>query len=260
MFSQVCDENFQKRYLIKYTVGTDEKQKVKFFLTENPKVLEAAPQDFQHTKLPGQNVLNQNKKKGKIEPCVREVGLCELLFYMHGFPYTYCTVDFVHVSTYEAAERTVVCNMSRGRRGRGGDRNRDIAALTCRPDPGQHPKRQFTHDQEVLIRDDDVSAVAHDKVAAFGMRPPELISFDELGRYYQALSIKGKHRFKENEKLNDDPRLAPFIDGLGRRVMLRWTHVRFVQKWMCERQLAIQQNLERIPRTTSYSPKVKYSH
>lgn len=140
---QMCTPWFTLGYLLKYTTGPDEKQEVKFYKSDDQKVLDAELQPFKNIKLATTKMFEKAGKNATA--AVRYVGQTELLWYLHGFKYTVETVDYEHVSTLEASDRLVMRKSPRKARRVNPDRENVNPWIACRQDLPL--ERQFTPSQ-----------------------------------------------------------------------------------------------------------------
>lgn len=140
---QMCTPWFTLGYLLKYSTGPDEKQEVKFYKTSDPKVVDAELQPFKNIKLASTKMFEKASKNSSA--AVRYVGQSEILWYLHGFPYTIETVDYEHVPTSEPSDRLIMKKYARKARRANPDRENMNPWIACREELPS--KRKFTPSQ-----------------------------------------------------------------------------------------------------------------
>ena len=82
-----------------------------------------------------------------------------------------------------------------------------------------------------------MTASAYDKITLFGLRPVELLKLFLLVRQYYEWFVKSDKALSQEETkagLNVDVRKCLWIDGLGRKVMLRKQAAPLAAKWLRE--------------------------
>lgn len=139
----MCTPWFTLGYLLKYSTGPDEKQEVKFYKSSDPKVINAELQEMKNIKLSSTKKFEKARKNSAA--AVRYVGQTEVLWYLHGFPYTVETVDYEHVPTLEAGDRLVMRKSRQKARRVNPDRENVNPSIACR----EHlaAERRFTPSQ-----------------------------------------------------------------------------------------------------------------
>ena len=96
-------------------------------------------------------------------------------------------------------------------------------------------ERHFTPNQRLLLQPSSISSGSYDKITLFGLRPVELLQlFPRLKDYYEWFIIEKKVMKQKDisEGLNNDVRLCKWIDGVGRRVMLRKQACDMAAAWL----------------------------
>ncbi len=230
MSFQVCNPWFARAYLYKYGSGSDQQQKVTFYETGAKNVLRVVPHELVNTKITSQRLLEEKKTLSS----VREMAQTEMEWYNHRFPYVYLSVDLTRVPTTESGDRFVVLRLARNRK-RFAD---EPPALKWRSELTDD-ERYFTETQVVHVKDHYASAVAQDKIALFSMRPPELFSVCSPGFYHKIFVGKSE---KLVGKCSENVRESPWVDGLGRTVRIRYTHLGYLFEWLtnCSQEQASQ--------------------
>ena len=147
----------------------------------------------------------------------REICLSEIEWFDLGLPYTWCTAQFVHVSTLPVENRVAVLrssNVSASLRPADGSR---IPAVDGRIEAKLPAWRLFTGSQRVHVEDYIRSPYSHDATSSFNVRPPELLIFNNLQLYCECFVVIG------TQKPTFEAELASqmWLDGLSRVVKIR---------------------------------------
>jgi hypothetical protein len=202
----MCDRHFQVSYLVKYISGKEEHQLVDVAGSKQITDVTITTEEHAHEKISGCNKLLQAKEKIKAH-LGREMSLAEIVWFVLGFPYTFCTAQFVHVPTLPLDSRAAVF---KSRRLLGSVvENRKVAGLPS--------WRQFTDAQEAHIEECSKSCLSIDRTSAFNIRPPELMIFNNLEIYNECFTTSN---LRSSATLSTDISDHPFIDGAGRAVQI----------------------------------------
>lgn len=222
-------------YLIKYNAGKEEFPVVHFRSTRELQLVEADVQPLQNQKINSQKRLaDEERKKDEKKgiPLVREISQTEMDWVNLDLEYKLVTAKFIHIQTFEAAERTTIVKRQEFRPR--SDGIQDIKALAIRDyEPGVggfNPitdyQRRFTLNQEILIRDISSGKFSLDKVTAFSVRPPELRCVGNPKEYFLCFEFR-PFRAGKLKKLPSSPLSAcPWVDGAGRQVRVGQNQLR----------------------------------
>ena len=96
--------------------------------------------------------------------------------------------------------------------------------------------RHFSANQRLLLQPACKGSASYDKITLFGLRPVELVELvPRVREYYQWFHVTDKiMKGKDISKgLKSDIKQCQWIDGLGRRVLLRKQAFEFVKKRLC---------------------------
>jgi hypothetical protein len=203
----MCDRHFQTSYLVKYIAGKEEHQLVDVSGSKDISEVRVTTEEHGHEKIAGCRKILEAREK--LQPHLgREMSLAEVVWFILGFPYTYCTANFVHVPTLPIDSRGTVakyCTMS-------------TSALTAADERrvAELPYwRQFTANQEAHIEEYTKSSYVIDTTSAFNVRAPELLIFDSLTLYSECFTRQGHVRCR---RFSQDISAEGWIDGTGRAV------------------------------------------
>jgi len=103
----MCDRHFQVAYLVKYVSGKEERNLVDVVGSKVIDEVRVTTEDHAHEKITSCRRIVEEKENIK-EHSAREVRLAEVVWFVMGFPYTYCTANFVHVPTLPLGFRGAV--------------------------------------------------------------------------------------------------------------------------------------------------------
>jgi hypothetical protein len=221
VFFQRCDSKFQFSYLVKYSVGTEEKNEAKLIHTAAKNVVEVVEREQKHLKISSQKFLHEQERKKNPEPLIREISQTEIDLVLLCLRYVSTTCVFIHLPTMEAADRTIILKTGR-RSGRMLDRTQEPKGMECRSDfahaGGMFRRRHFTTNQIITIRDFESGQYVEDRVHKFNVRPPELMCIDSLVQYTKwCQSVP--FRTKESEfRLPPELDRSPLLDGGFRQI------------------------------------------
>jgi hypothetical protein len=234
---QKTDARFMLSYLIKYVSGAEEKKEVTFEKTKEKNVVKVVEGEILNKKITSQKILADKRKEDKNSPLIREIGQTEILWFLLGFAYVITTCKFIHIPAYEAADRSVILKRRKERRI---DTNHEILPISCRSDMTDE-LRKFTANQKVMIREQASGQFAMDSVMAHSIRPPELMPIDWLIGY-STYFVHSRFNLRREQKLPDELRQCPWIDGAGRQIKVRAKYLPTVIEQLCARRDLFRQN------------------
>ena len=89
----MCDTHFQTSYLVAYISGADEHRLVSVCGSKNIKEIQIRTEEHAHEKIASCRKIVK-EKEAKNPHLGREVSLAEVVWFVLGFQYTYCTAKF----------------------------------------------------------------------------------------------------------------------------------------------------------------------
>jgi hypothetical protein len=104
---EICDGHFQVSYQLKYIGGKEEHQLVDVAGSKVITEVNITTEEHQHEKITNCAQIAKHKEK-KNAHLSREMSLAEVVWFNLGFPYTYCTAEFIHVPALPIESRAVV--------------------------------------------------------------------------------------------------------------------------------------------------------
>ena len=237
---QVCTSHGTSRYVVKYVIKIDENNYVAFSSKQGQPGLRAEKVHLHNTKITSSRI-NERKRLARgsdfTKPRGRAIAVTEMMQIILGKPQVVCNVEFVRVPTLPLGERAGLERQTpqdkfdeiveRGLNVENKDsfdfmvpmvRYRDTVLRLAN-------YRCHTPSQEMMLRDQMLSKVTLDRVFIFGVRPPELLSFDKMEWYFRLFERSRSPVITENvgpehfvkKKLMD----SALIDGLGHRIRIR---------------------------------------
>jgi hypothetical protein len=231
----MCDRKFQVSYLVKYISGKEEHQLVDVSGTKEMTEVQVRTEEHGHEKITScQKILE--KKEQKSAHHGREICLAEVVWFVLGFPYTYCTAEFVHVPTLPLENRVgVLRKPGRNSRVVAEAASDDNPAVSGRVAAGLPDWRLFTTSQQVHIEDYRRSPYWCDATSSFNVRPAELLMFDDLQVYCECFVVSGTDNcvFDRDSVANQ-----LWFDGLSRRILLRSCSVGKAVEFLTKKSLA----------------------
>ena len=186
-----------------------------------------------------------NKSRQRNHPVGRFIGLPEMMHQLLGYPDIHTNLDFVEISTYPFEYRsttrvklTKYGSLQRPAERRHQNNRHSDNALVYTESCGVRdamlpPPRRFTPSQRLLLQPVQRFVTNLDKISLFGLRPVELIQLvRRVGDYYAWFETSDKAMKKEDieASLHIDVTKCMWIDGLGRRVMMRHNARKPVQR------------------------------
>ena len=203
----MCDSHFQTSYLLSYISGSDEHRLLSVSGSKNIKEVLIRTEEHAHEKIASCRKIVK-EKEAKNPHLGREVSLAEVVWFVLGFQYTYCTANFVSVCTLPLDNRAAVRRQTNNHTG--------VSPAQARISAGFPPWRQFTISQIAHMEEHFNSAFCIDRTSGFNLRPPELLVFDDLQFYNECfVALKCRH-----SRLSADVAAQPFEDGAGRLVKI----------------------------------------
>ena len=201
---------------------------------KNDMVVHVEHQSLGNTKISRNDIYNKSSaktKRCKNLPKGQMIGIPEIYQKMLGQSDVEHNFDWGHIDTgpMETRSKTKVCLDSRGNV-RMDEEESDFGdavvlvsdCYTCRADTLKD--RQFTDHQKLLLQGAELKYVQQDKVSVFGIRPVELLQLIRgVKHYFEWFHICDKVMSCDaiKEALNADVLKCMWIDGMGRRVMMR---------------------------------------
>ena len=212
----MCDRKFQVSYLVKYISGKEEHQLVDVTGTKEITEVRVTTEEHAHEKITSCNKIVSNKEK--TNPHLgREVSLAEVVWFVLGFPYTYCNADFVHVSTLPLENRVGTLRWHTHSSKMYTANGKDLVAVQGRMTAGLPEWRRFTDQQQCHIEEYMKSPYYCDVTSSFNFRPPELLYFNDLQLYSECFIVVGRRECQFNSQLY----AQRWFDGISRLVKLR---------------------------------------
>ena len=176
----MCDRKFQVSYLIKYACGKEEHQLVDVTGTKNQSEIRLTTEEHGHEKITSCR-RNLEKNINSSKSCMgREVSLAEVVWFVLGLRYTYCTADFVHTHTLPLENRIGILAYSKTSEFVRDSETDVLTAVHLRVAANLPSWHCFTNAQIKHIEDLCNSPYIMDFTSGFNIRPPELLFFDDL--------------------------------------------------------------------------------
>lgn len=188
---QRCDRRFQTAYLVKYAAGQEERKNVMMRAGHTSDEIHVESESLSNIKISGAQFVHREGMRQKRQPnlMAREIPVTEAVWYSLGLPYVHTNVEFHHVPSLpvECRPGTVRRASLMSRRGQPLDLQGDLPEpVRIRRDVLQLEEwRQFTCNQERLMVERLYSSYNLDQIAAFNLRPPELLIFNSLEQYHR---------------------------------------------------------------------------
>ena len=206
---QLCDQYLSARYIAKYAAGVEERANAKVHPV-NFREIKVESHGMQNLKINGPNIsLKLNEKKN----LVQIIPLVETIWWLLGFDYVHSSVDFVHLSTHEKAERGALA------KNKISVAPTEALPLHVTKSNTLPPLRQFTRSQILLLKDSLECEFSVCKMTLFGGRPPPLLIVDNPKLYFTwFVREKVKH---PDRLLKADVTTSYWIDVFGNVVKLR---------------------------------------
>ena len=173
----MCDCHFQVSYLVKYVAGEEEHQLTEVTGSKSIEDAKVTTEEHAHEKITNCRRIVMEKEKSH-QHQGREVSLAEVVWFVLGFRYCYCTASFVHLPTLPLAHRAAVLKFPKGNACSATAHEKRVAA--CLPEWRQLTASQQAHSDEVKK-----SSFSLDATSAFNIRPLELLVFDDLQFYHE---------------------------------------------------------------------------
>jgi AAA domain len=173
----------------------------------------------------------QAKKEAAKQHLGREVSLAEVIWFVLGFRYTFCTCDFVHISTLPLENRSAVLQSSWQKTASRPQTAKDLKAVVDRRSQGLPAWRLFTDNQVAHVEDYLKSPYYIDMTSSFNIRPPEMLFFQDLSLYSECFVVVGKQPCS----FTDDLRTQLWYDALSRRIKLRAASVAKATAYVMEK-------------------------
>ena len=170
----LCSRHFQVSYLVSYLSGKEERRLVDIVPTKDINDIKTVTEEHAHEKIASCRRIVEEKEK-KNPHLGREISLAEVVWFVLGFKYTYCTADFVRVSTVPLESRAATKRYN--------NNTTSESPAIARINAGLPEWRQFTASQIAHIEEYNKSSYYIDATSAFNLRPPELLVFDDLQLY-----------------------------------------------------------------------------
>jgi len=173
---------------------------------------------------------HENSRQSK-QPAGRYIGIPQMIHQIIGETDIHTNLQFVEVSTrpfeYRRSSNVRLDNKGKVRGSYEDDAGVPDAASprteSCELRDVYTPSRKFTENQELLLQPNKTVS-AYDNVTLFGLRPPEILRlFPKLRDYYRWFKIDDKKLCADEicKGLDSDITKCLWIDGIGRRIMLR---------------------------------------
>ena len=226
----MCDRKFQVSYLVKYIGGHEEHRLVDVSGSKHISEVDVRTEDHAHEKI-SSCATKQAKKEAAKPHLGREVSLAEVIWFVLGFRYTFCTSDFVHISTLPLENRSAVLQSTWHRKAAQPQTAEDLKAVVDRRNQGLPAWRLFTDSQVAHVEDYLKSPYYIDITSSFNIRPPELRFFDNLSLYAECFVTVGKQPCL----FTNDLRLQPWYDALSRRIKLRASSITKATAYVMEK-------------------------
>jgi len=213
----MCDRKFQVSYLVKYVAGKEEHQLVDVAGTKDVTEAKITTEEHGHEKITNCKKLLSAKEKQSAH-LGREISLAEVVWFLLGFPYTYCTSDFISVGTLPLEHRVGILRCAKQKNPVLASSNTDVLPVVAGRVKAKLPDwRCFSTGQLVHIEDYRKSPYWCDATSSFNIRPPELLFFDNLQLYCECFVVVGTQDCHFESEVADQL----WFDGLSRRVLLR---------------------------------------
>lgn len=168
-----------------------------------------------------------NSRQGS-HPTGRYIGLPQMLHHILGDNEVYTTFKFEQVETtpFEYRSTTQIKLDKEGQLHRGRDEVPDTASKDTDSSAIRRlvlPRERWFSDNQCLLLQPSKGVASYNKIAMFGLRPVELVELFPTVREYTEWFTAGKvlSRKDIDAGLNADVKLCQWIDGIGRRIMLR---------------------------------------
>ena len=224
------------RYVVKYIVKLDDGNRCIVWADAHTGAVMRAEKDFLHNTKITSSKANENKAYEKSRkwrhPSGRAIAFTEMQQQLLGYPEVMTTLRYVRICTKPFEHRST----TKVKLNENGDLIRpDNASVsdthasrspsqTVREMMGFLPNRFMTPSQLLLYRNDGVKSTAYDEVTQFSLRPVELLElFPKVGKYFRWFHICKKVLKPEEimDLLDEDIERCGWVDGLGRRILLR---------------------------------------
>ena len=188
-----------------------------------------------------------DKSRQRDKPVGRYMGVPQMLHQLLGYSDIRKTMDFETIETLPFEYRTTTNirldrngNVVAGRRKKK-DKSEDTGPLvtdSCSLRTKSLPQeRHFTAFQQLLLQPTEGGSTSYDSVSLFGLTPVEILKiFPRLRQYYEWFDIDDKVMKPDDiaAGLDNDVTKCLWIDGLGRRVMLRQRACKEALEWLKE--------------------------
>ena len=229
---QICDRNMSARYVAKYAAGVESRGYVEIRAGKTAETVTAATQPIVNEKIAGvkaslERINREAKKRSHVSG--RLISVTESLWYIMNFPYVCTNLEFVHVSSQPKEYRAAVVLEKGQNRTTSFGVSFDEGCRVRNNELHLPAFRQFTGNQQLLLRDVQKSDLSADKVTLFGLRPPELLFVNELKLYFQWFFRKKSPKKKtisvHSQFLKRNISQSAWVDGLGYLVLLRLSAV-----------------------------------
>jgi predicted GIY-YIG superfamily endonuclease len=249
---QYCTTYVLLRYLTKYVASMDKAVKFQVKASDDDHFpLEST--DDNNTKITGNRLEAEKRKATSFRLEGRNLSMAELIMQMLKYPMITTTFKFEYIPTQNMANRPILKKTpliqklkATGQVPVYARRQTDLNAGTTFPcyrarKSQKFPScRNFDSYQQVLFLDSIFQPGSLDKVAIFGLRPPELRWVDKLSLYFTVFTRKPLKSYHAKDVdaqatylmtlLHHDQRKCPWIDGTGNQIYIKVTGI---QKALC---------------------------
>ena len=215
---QRCDSRFCLAYVVKYASATDEKRDIIIEQSkENENMVTISHKELFNEKINAARYAH-NREKNKeqsTDPVAKEIGFTEMIWFILNLDYIKNDFKYIYVNCNSSEQRSALLKNKNVVYKKNKEENGQMRTTSIRNNAV--PWRKFSATSEVHIQETVECCYLLDSTTAFNIRPPELITIDNLHDYAQWFDVGDLIKVQYDDEIDTHP----LTDGIGNTIKVR---------------------------------------